>query len=350
MRAHAAPKLYLRGGVWWCYWRNERWSTKQTEEAEARRVARERYDPRHTASRTKVIADAIALLYDALDRRCRTEATKRNARDKLGHFARMWAGLPLSAIDFARVNDYVRTRTEEGASRLTISHELGYLRQAWKLARASGWAARHWDELMPERFDRGYVPRTRWLTTAELGAVLRSLEPHRAAWVAWIVATGSDVGDIVRAERGDLDWKRKLVRVRGTKTVFRDRYVPITPLTAPLLRLAARHGPPFTPWPWANGVLRKLAVRLGIPHFSPKDLRRTHGQWLRGAGVAPHLIGRVLGHADSAMADRVYAQGEDEAIGALVRGALSESRTNAVRVRGAGGHQRAPTARGTRRK
>src|SRR4029077_11509675 len=186
------------------------------------------------------------------------------------------------------------------------------------------------------------------LTAAELRAVLASLPDAKAAFVAWIVATGSDLGDLERAQPEDLDWRRGLVRVRGTKTVFRDRFVPITRLTRPLLHLAELHGPPFAPWPWVAGALRKLAVRLGIPHFSPKDLRRTHGQWLRSAGVEPHLIGRVLGHADSEMADRIYAQGEEVEIAQLVQDAIE--RTDAVRKRRIKGDRRGATGAKSSRK
>jgi integrase len=176
---------------------------------------------------------------------------------------------------------------------------------------------------MPERFDRKYVPRTRWLTKLELDAVLESLPEEQAAVVAWIVATGCDVSDLARVQHEDLDLERGLVRVRGTKTVFRDRLVPITSLTRPLLELACQHGPPFAPWERIR--FETISRRLGIPHFTPKDLRRTHGQWLRAAGVDPHLIGRVLGHADSKMADRVYAQGDEVQIARLVQGAIDRA-------------------------
>jgi integrase len=336
LRAHTRPKLYLRHGVFWCYWRNERWSTRTADRRAAERAVRLRYDPPSAPAVERTVDDAILLLYRALERRGRSEATKDAARDKLAHFAALWEGRVLTSLDWPAVAEYIRIRLEDdGVSRVTVSGELGYLRQAWKLSRAEGWCSRAWDELLPERFDRHYVPRTRWLTPRELTAVLSSLELERAAVVAWIVATGSDVGDLARAQAGDLDWKRGLVRVRGTKTVFRDRYVPITSLTRPLLKLAAPQGPPFAAWPWINGALRRLARIVGIEHFSPKDLRRTHGQWLRSAGVEPHLIGRVLGHADSAMADRVYAQGEDLAIARLVRGGIRKPRnirTRLVRV------------------
>jgi integrase len=337
MRAHREPKMYLRGDTWWCYFRDERWSTKVSDDREAARIVRERYNPHRATSSEKGVGDAIRLLYDALDRRGRTQATKSNARQKLGHYGRLW-GLDrsLQTIDWEVLSEYIRIRLDEDrVSRVTVSAEVGYLRQAWKLARAQGWVDKGWDQLMPERFDRKYVPRTRWLSAQELRAVMASLPDPKAAWVAWVVATGSDVSDVARAEPGDLDWKQKLVRVRGTKTVFRDRYVPITPITEALLRFAEQHGPPFASWPWVNGELRRAARLLGIPHFSPKDLRRTHGQWLRSAGVEPHLIGRVLGHADSAMADRVYAQGDERDIARLVRDAMQRSKPSARRRRAA---------------
>lgn len=329
-----SPRIYPRGKkrILWCAFHGDRWSTGTADPREAERRVRQKYDPRHAAASARTIEDAVRLLYGALDRRGRSEATKQNARDKLGHFVRLWHGIPLADIDYETVNAYVKARMHPDdeevrpAARLTVSHELGYLRQAWKLARAQGWTPRAWDELMPERFDRGYKPRTRWLTTRELYAVLSSLPPEKAAWIAWIVATGSDVGDVGRAQHGDLDWRRGLVRVRGTKTAFRDRLVVISDVTKPLLKLAARYGPPFIEWPWVNGELRKLAKRLKIAHFSPKDLRRTHGYWLRNEGVPPHLIGPDMGHADTAMADRVYAVGEVTDRARQMRAAIGTTR------------------------
>lgn len=326
MRAHKAPQLYQRspGGPWWCYWRDERWSTKSRDRAEAERRVAARYRPDPAAPAEKGLRDACDLLHQALARRGRTDATRDIAVQKLGHFRRLWGDdRPLSTIDYALLSEYFRVRLEvDKVVRLTVSGELGYLRQAWKLARAVGWAPRPWDEIMPERFDRKYKPRTRWLTAREVELVLANLDEDARALVAWIIATGSDVGDVWRAQKGDIDWGRGLVRVRGTKNVFRDRRVPITAVTRPLLKLAAEHGPPFRRWDGLGQCLRKLAHRLGLPHFCPKDLRRTHGMWLRGAGVDPHLIGRVLGHADPEMAARVYATGEDEQIARLVRRAV----------------------------
>lgn len=377
MRAHDEPQLYQRskglkysgppvpGETWWYYWRGERHTTETADKALARKRARDAVDPRHATSRAKTVEDAIALLQAALETRVSKRtgkplsvATKDQAKEKLGHFARLWAGKPLSDITYAVVQAYTDARMAEGVKRLTVSHELGYWRQAWKLASAHEWVTRSWDALMPEQFVRAYTPKTRWLTPAELRRVLAALDPAKAAWVAYIVATGADVADVDRARPEDVDWKRKLVHVRGTKTHFRDRQVPITPLTHDLLKLATKHGPPFPfvtsddvppedkrPRWWVNQELRKLATRLKLAHFCPKDLRRTHGQWLRHAGVTLENVGWALGHADGKMAANVYAQGDPAAMGKLIREAVG--RTNVVRISHTNGQKRTPPARKT---
>lgn len=49
--------------------------------------------------------------------------------------------------------------------------------------------------------------------------------------------------------------------------------------------------------------------------MTPRNLRRTHGKILAALGVKPHLIGQMLRHADSRMAERVYARPERADVG-----------------------------------
>jgi len=78
-------------------------------------------------------------------------------------------------------------------------------------------------------------------------------------------------------------------------------------------------GPAFGRWPKARGnALRDLAnacERAGIAPATWNDFRRTHGRWLRQAGVSPELIAEQLRHASPAMARLVYAQIEAEEVG-----------------------------------
>lgn len=353
-------RVYRRGKVYWCRVFGVRQTTRCTDYQAAvlyaQRLEREGADPRHAASNSASWGEAVTELKAELRRRGRTATTIKIADQKTGHATRLWGkDAALSGVTAELLLKYVDRRQVETASRLTIRDELAYIRQALGIAKRLGRYPHHWDDVSP-KFIAEYIPRKRALTPLEVRAVMDSLPPEKAAHVAWIVATGSDVSEAARARRSDVDARAKLVWVRGTKTRHRVRRVPVTPLTAGLVAYALKHAPGddplFDPWPWIQGALRKLAVRLGLVHFSPKDLRRTHGTWLRDAGVAPHLIGRVLGHADSTMAERVYARGHDEAIGAAVQQSVQMGQRVPMAYRGSGAGMRktAQSARTKKRK
>src|SRR5581483_11027128 len=57
-----------------------------------------------------------------------------------------------------------------------------------------------------------------------------------------------------------------------------------------------------------------------FPRISSHDLRRTFATWLRADGVAVREVAAMLGHADSRMAERVYARLPPD----LLRDLLSE--------------------------
>ena len=129
------------------------------------------------------------------------------------------------------------------------------------------------------------------------------------------MASGARLGEARRAERKHISLEKGFVFILSTKTRrkgVRDRYVPITPLTRSLLEqvLAATTGRQklFDPWTNIGRDMDNACLAAGIPHCSPNDLRRTHGTWLRNAGVEPTLIGASLGHKDSRMVERVYGR------------------------------------------
>lgn len=320
-------RVYKRGRVYWCYVLGARQTTRCTDyEAAclfARRLEREGADPRHAAAHKATLGDAIRELKAELVRRGRRAPTLAIADTKLGHFARLWGEeMPLANVTASEILRFIDRRLEEGAARMTVHHELAHLRQLVTLERRLGRYPHHWDDVDP-KFEAKYRPRTRTLTRAEVETCLEELAPFRAAHFAWLVGTGSDLSESYRARRDDVDFKAALVHVRGTKTEFRDRFVPITPTTRALLRFALEHAPGddvlFAPWGKVQRDLGLVADKYKMPHFSPKDLRRTFGTWLRDAGVEPHHIGRAMGHADSTMAERVYARGHDQELAKAVR-------------------------------
>jgi len=69
--------------------------------------------------------------------------------------------------------------------------------------------------------------------------------------------------------------------------------------------------------------LAEACERAGIPHLSPNDLRRTHGKWLRLAGVATSTIYPSMGHIDGRMTERVYARASARELANVQRAELA---------------------------
>ena len=52
-----------------------------------------------------------------------------------------------------------------------------------------------------------------------------------------------------------------------------------------------------------------LPTKIGLPHWTSHDLRRTAATWMADLGVAPHVIGHVLNHravTQASVTDQVY--------------------------------------------
>src|SRR5262245_25397752 len=152
-------------------------------------------------------------MYAELRRRNRSKATHRRARQKLGHFARLWGeNCKLVAIDAKKVGEYIDKRlTEPGiregetVKRITVRDELAFLRQTLKLARRQGLYHLAIDDVMPILCETGHKAKKTWIKEPNFPKLLRELRSDRAAHVAWIVATGSRLGESLRAQHGDAD-------------------------------------------------------------------------------------------------------------------------------------------------
>jgi integrase len=206
---------------------------------------------------------------------------------------------------------------------------------------------------MPDGFSAKYKPKTRALSEDEIRALLDELPPHRAAVVAFIVATSATYPSEVRdVTRSDVDVKAWMVHLRGTKREMRDRRVPVPSFARPWLSFALQRarktGRLFAPWPSVRRDLRAACARLSLceacrervrhrgpgktaiekckacertPEFlpcSPNDLRRSLATLLRARGVEPQLIAPILGHADSRMVERVYGRVPPEQLAHLL--------------------------------
>jgi integrase len=325
---------------------------KRAAEARARELEREQHAPHHPAKDAPTLA--VAMGRAIADRKItydRADDTIKMHEAKSGHLNRiLGADTPLPEIEAPQVDEYVAQRMAEGASRSTIGKELSTLRITLKHARRRKEYPHQLDEVMPAEWNVGYEPRTRALSPEEMRRVLADLlddnlpmdratpgpartgsskrtpvgpvssfertrtrsMKDRAARVAFILATSARWGESERARPEDVDWRAGLVQLRGTKARKSWRKVPILPTTAPLLHLALKYGRDegllFEPWLNVRRDLRAVCRRVGIPAVSANESRRSTGRLLRDAGVEPHLIAEVLGHADSRTVEQMYGQ------------------------------------------
>lgn len=333
------PRLYKRGQIWWYQFRGGRYSThctdKKAAELESREIERRVADPTYRAANQATLGHVYPDFVAQQQQRKRSAGTLKMYETHMAHLNRVFGSTAsLASLNAARLDGYVKTRHGEGAQSPTIHKELTTLRGVLKLARRHGLFPHALDEVMP-LVEGASEPGTRHLTEQQVPKLLAHLAPKRAAFCAFIVATGADLASVESAELGDVDLKTGTILVRGTKTNHRWRTVPILKPFAKLAERAAK-GLPFEPWGNVRRDLEVACRRAKVPRVTPRDLRRTHGSILRQRGVEPHLIGKMLGHADSRMVEKVYGQLPADALGKLLSARVGTQTTQSKRKRGKG--------------
>jgi len=355
-------RMYKRGKVWWVFlgrhpitgikvYKSTGCRDQRAGEARAAELERELRDPDYRPADQTTVSDALKHILTDRKMAGRADGTLHMYRIKIAHVARvLGADTLLSELEGPEgakaVDKFTEVRLGEGAARSTIGKELTALRMALRLALRRGEYRTDLAKVMPTQWGIAYEPRKRWLTvdewtkvyadlTADPKTILGRRNPmdHRAAHLAFIIATSANWGESTRAQRGDIDLVKGEVKIRGTKNKYRERSVPIVGVAWTLLREVAAWSEAtdpehtqrllFAPWGSVRGDLLRLCERISIPPFSPNDVRRTTAKWLRNAGVEPQLIAPVLGHRDSRMVERVYGRIDTQALGDALRARLA---------------------------
>lgn len=338
-------RLFKRGKVWygWYYEKGKQItrSTRCTDKRAAIAVRagweRAAADPTYRATHETTLDAALKQIVADREERGKSAGTLRMLATKGGHIARVLGReTPLIRIDAAAVDRYVSVRRAEGAVDATIYKEWSTLLGALKIAKRRGQFTGDLEAIRPIGLSGKSKPRERYLTRDELGKLVADLMDdalpqrrhsmkRRAAHVLFIVATGARWLESVKARREDVDTHAGTVRLRGTKTEGSARIVPYGALPFGhelmdrVLALSPSKGLLFRPWTSMAGDLIRACERLHMAPVSPNDLRRTCATWLRQAGVEPHLIAAVLGHADSRMVERVYGRLPTDALDVALR-------------------------------
>jgi len=346
-------RLFKRGKVWYgWYYQHGKQITRSTRCTDKRAAAavragweRAAADPTYRATYETTLGDALRQLKADRVERKKPAGTIKMIVTKSGHLARVLGrDTPLIRIDSAAVDHYVSTRRAEGATDPTIYKEWSTLLGALKIAKRRGQFTGDLEAIRPIGLSGKSRPRERYMKRDELEKLIADLMDDelpqrrhsmkgRAAHVLFIVATGARWIESVRARREDIDMRAGTARLRGTKTEKSERFVPFGALPFGLeimervLALCPPSGLLFRPWTSMAGDLIRACGRVKILPVSPNDLRRTCATWLRQAGVEPHLIAAVLGHADSRMVERVYGRMPVDKLGEALRRSSEQGST-----------------------
>lgn len=326
-------ELYLRGHVYWARGSEGgvkfRKSTRHTNERKARLVAdrweRELADPDHFRANQASVSSAAERWVREITVAMNPE-TVRFYRTKVGHVVRVLGEVRLAKLTHEKVLAYVERREAEGAAKHSIHRELTTLRLTLKSAARAREFGRDPKMVLP-RYSPGYEPLKDWVTPETIWAAIAELPNHRGAAVAWCIATASDFSSLWTARHDDVS--PYAIRVRGTKTGTRERYVPRIKVMEIFLRHALAYAEPegspflFQPWGKMQRDLHRACERAGVPHFTARTLRRSAATWMVKAGVPYEVAAKFLGHSSTIMLQKVYGQLAPADAGRLIDERLS---------------------------
>ena len=240
------------------------------------------------------------MLITKMERAKRSQATIDIVNEKAVHlFAFFGASKPAAEFDDQVLAEYADAALKERTPS-TVERELRTLAQALKAARI----------VPPELPDVGntYTPVEREITMAQTRELLLSVNPKLRDHVIMYRFTGFRKSELYRIERGDVDFDRGYIRVRGTKTREADRTIPMTAETRGILWRRIGQVPVFEKYKADDVMLRKAAIRAGLGPLSYNDLRRSFATDLILADAHPMKVAKLLGHKSTRMLERHYAR------------------------------------------
>jgi len=247
------------------------------------------------------------------------------------HLIPEFGELKLSELTRAHVKSWASTRD---ASRKRIANMLSPLRQM--LAEAvdaeqidknplHGWTFKKREPLKNNDDIDPFTPE-------EQRAILAHLADQAANMIQFAFWTGLRTSELIALEWGDIDWIRKVVRVRRAKvrgeikrpkTESGNREVKLLPPAIEALEAQKAHTyiigkeifhNPRTGKPWeGDGAIRKTAWihalrKAKVRYRRPYQTRHTYASMMLSAGENPVWVASQMGHRDWSMIIRVYGR------------------------------------------
>jgi site-specific recombinase XerD len=238
--------------------------------------------------------------------------------------------VPLRQVTLAVVDGFMRHLSSKPLSRVSLATAAKILRRFAHYAYEQGWWPRDWAPaiLSPRLFRQEDLPLgpawtdVRRLIVANDGTTL--LQLRNRAILLLLAVYGLRSGEIRGLRLEDIDWTRRILLVRRSKTA-RVQEHPLTPATGQAIQRYLRKARPQCArkelFLTCHAPFRRLSAgalyhltssllqRLGVasPKRGPHALRHANATYLLNSGFSLKAVGDHLGHRNLSTT-RVYAK------------------------------------------
>jgi integrase len=250
--------------------------------------------------------------------------TRRRYTSSVGKLKGNFAGVLLSNISAAQIEEYKQSRLAAGVEPATINHDLRVLKKALRRAESSNLIAR--TPFKGVEFLAQADPHEAHIVTfEEEEKILRVAAPLIRVLVILILETGMRSHREALVLKWDaIDFINNFIRVRESKTRAGIRNVPMsTRCKTTLLWWRTMIGPEFSPFVFPNrrtpaqpmkDVRHSWAKALedaGLEYFWIYNLRHTFASRMSAAGVSDLFVGQIIGHKTPGILQK-YSRAIDE--------------------------------------
>ncbi len=242
--------------------------------------------------------------------------TNRGEIYRVNHFKTVFGRKDIGALQYKDGMDYVTTRRENGIAIGTVNREMKPLNWIMNYAVHRGYIRANPFKAIKQL--KGGNIHDRWMTVEELNrlydAAWRLNDADLVDFIAVGVNTGFRLGNLIRLTAKDISNNRIL----ALETKSGDPYdVPIAPDLVPTLkRLVALRPNGSLLYTADIGRRFRKAAKLAGLHTDKHDLQRVTIHTLRHTFAVLYLnrggelydLSKMLGHAGTAITDKIYAR------------------------------------------
>lgn len=331
-----------KSNPWECRWTEEGkhhsrsfHTRKEAEQFDAERKTNLQNGSGFRTSDEKLTMDDYAQKFLSQDKRAST--VKRNHGIYRLHIEPRLGGRKIRSIRTTDVQELTNEWISNGLQPRTIRRHLAVLSGIFALAESDGVLQR-----IPTKGVKVPTPSRphRYAMSIEEVTRLRmAINPNYEAFVYTLIETGMRIGEAIRLNIEDFDWKNGTLSIGESKTEAGIRTVWITPAAQSLISahirstgrtMANKSEPLFVSHKtdvdtglvvgarinysnFRSRIFKPAAKQIGLAELQLHDFRRTAGTIYVNANIHQKVTQEQFGHADIRTTLNLYAQATDEA-------------------------------------